>query len=192
MTPSRIFIVGHREMVGSAIHRFLQTENIDVIEKKRSQLDPTNTEGVRRFFLDGKNDGVYLAVAKVGGGHANNICQADFIANNLSMQLNIIQSAFHTGVQKILSLGSLCIYMKFVKQPMPDGMLLSGALEATNEPYALEKITGIKLCRAAGSPRKLLDIFRLERLGWGDNISLQDGIEQTYHWFLNNVEALRR
>jgi len=320
MTLSRIFIAGHRGMVGSAIHRLLQTENNDVVTKNRAQLDLSNAEDVRRFFSDEKIDQVYLAAAKVGGIHANNIYPADFIASNLSIQLNIIQSAFHTGVQKLLFLGSSCIYPKFAKQPISEDMLLSGALEPTNEPYAIAKIAGIKLCESFnrqhgtsyrsvtptnlygpgdnfhpenshvipalmqrihnaklnkepivtiwgtgspkreflhvddmakacihvmnlnkdvfekeipetcshinvgtgvdvsiaelakticgiigyegrlvfdtkkpdGTPVKLLDVSRLEKLGWDYNIPLKDGLYQTYQWFLKNVQTLRR
>jgi len=320
MTSSRIFVAGHLGMVGSAITRFLQSDDNEIITRDRTQLDLTRADDVKQFFSNEKINQVYLAAAKVGGIHANNTYPADFLADNLSIELNIIQSAFQAGVQKLLFLGSSCIYPKFAKQPMSEDMLLSGQLEATNEPYAIAKIAGIKLCESFnrqhgtdyrsvmptnlygpgdnfhienshvipaliqrihnaktnddpivtiwgtgtpkreflhvddmaqaciylmnldkdildqhvsqscshinvgtgedvsiaelaeiiastvgykgtlefdsskpdGTPRKLLDVSKLKKLGWSSNISLQNGLDQTYHWFLNNIESLRR
>ena len=319
MTSSRIFVAGHRGMVGSAITRFLRSDDNEIITKDRTQLDLTRAEDVKQFFSKENIDQVYLSAAKVGGIHANNTYPADFIADNLSIELNIILSAFQAGVQRLLFLGSSCIYPKFAKQPMSEDMLLSGKLEPTNEPYAIAKIAGIKLCESFnrqhgtdyrsvmptnlygpgdnfhpenshvipalmqrihnakmnndpivtiwgtgtpkreflhvddmaqaciyvmnldkdtlnqhvsetyshinvgtgedvsiaklaqtiantvgykgkfefdtskpdGTPRKLLDVSRLKTLGWDYDISLKDGLDQTYHWFVNNIESLR-
>ena len=144
----KIFLAGHRGMVGSAIQRRLEKDNLHVITRAREQLDLTNQKAVFDFFSKHEIDEVILAAAKVGGIHANNSFPADFIYENIQIQSNIIHSAHKTNVQKLLFLGSSCIYPKFAKQPISEQYLMSGALEETNEPYAIAKIAGIKMCES--------------------------------------------
>jgi GDP-L-fucose synthase len=151
MLKNKIYIAGHHGMVGSAIFRYLITQGIsekDIITITRSELDLTNQADVNAFFLMEKPDQVYLAAAKVGGIHANNSYPADFIYENLMVQTNVINSAFNNGVKKLLFLGSSCIYPRLADQPMREESLLTGVLEPTNEPYAIAKIAGIKLCES--------------------------------------------
>jgi len=136
-------------MVGSAIVRALQRQgHVDVITRTHAELDLTNQTSVEAFFAKAKPDQVYLAAAKVGGIHANDIYPADFIYQNLMMEANVIQAAFSNGVRKLLFLGSSCIYPKHAAQPMSEEALLTSPLEPTNEPYAIAKIAGIKLCES--------------------------------------------
>ncbi len=145
----RIYVAGHRGMVGSAIVRVLrQQAGVDVVTRTRQELDLTNQAAVRAFFAAEKPDQVYMAAAKVGGIHANNTYPAEFIYQNLMVQANVVDAAFHNGVKKLLFLGSSCIYPRMAPQPMPESALLSGPLEPTNEPYAIAKIAGIKLCES--------------------------------------------
>lgn len=145
-----IFVAGHKGMVGSAIVRQLhqQPETVNIITRTRAELDLTNQQSVADFFATEKIDEVYLAAAKVGGIHANNTYPADFIYQNMMMECNIIHQAFVSGVKKLLFLGSSCIYPKLAPQPMQESALLTGLLESTNEPYAIAKIAGIKLCES--------------------------------------------
>jgi len=144
-----IYVAGHLGMVGSAIIRKLN-ENCDcnIVTRSRDQLDLTNQSQVSDFFKTNEIDEVYLAAAKVGGIHANNTYPAEFIYENLMIESNIIHQAYAAGVTKLLFLGSSCIYPKLVKQPMMESALLTGTLESTNEPYAIAKIAGIKLCES--------------------------------------------
>ncbi len=136
-------------MVGSAIVRALKTRgSTNIVTRSHAELDLTNQAAVREFFETEKPDQVYLAAAKVGGIHANNTFPAEFIYQNLMMQANIIHEAWQQGVQKLLFLGSSCIYPKMAPQPMCEDALLTGTLEPTNEPYAIAKIAGIKLCES--------------------------------------------
>lgn len=145
----RIFVAGHRGMVGSAIVRQLsQRNNVEIITRTHSELDLLNQQAVSDFFAEARIDEVYLAAAKVGGIHANNTYPADFIYENLMMECNIIHAAHQHDVQHLLFLGSSCIYPKLAEQPMTESALLTGTLEATNEPYAVAKIAGIKLCES--------------------------------------------
>ncbi len=145
----RIFVAGHRGMVGSAIVRQLETRaDVEIITRSRSDLDLLDQVAVNNFFAQEKIDEVYLAAAKVGGIHANNTYPADFIYQNLIMECNIIHAAHSNDVQHLLFLGSSCIYPKLAVQPMTEDALLTGVLEATNEPYAIAKIAGIKLCES--------------------------------------------
>jgi len=318
----RIFVAGHRGMVGSAILRRLQTRRADgedliLLTRSREQLDLTDQSAVRDFLQDARPDAVILAAAKVGGIHANNTYPADFIYDNLLIQTNVIGQAFAAGVQRLLFLGSSCIYPRDAAQPMAEDALLTGVLEPTNEPYAVAKIAGIKLCESFnrqhgtdyrsvmptnlygpgdnfhptdshvlpalirrfheaaqsgadevtiwgtgtprreflhvddmaaaslfvmdlpaevyaahtrpmlshinvgagqdiaiadlarlvaetvgftgalrfdttkpdGTPRKLMDVSRIERMGWRARIGLRDGIAQTYRWYLDRLEA---
>ena len=321
MASKRVFVAGHRGMVGSAICRKLAARgDVELIVRSRHELDLTNQAAVAAFFAESNLDEVYLAAAKVGGIHANNNYPAEFIYENLVMECNIIHSAHLAGVQKLLFLGSSCIYPKLAEQPMTEAALLTGTLEPTNEPYAVAKIAGIKLCesynrqygrdyrsvmptnlygendnfhpenshvipalmrrfheaklsnaaevvvwgsgtpmreflhvddmaaasvhvmeldRSAyqantqpmlshinvgtgvdctiremaetmaqvvgftgkvvfdatkpdGTPRKLMDVSRLERLGWRHNISLRQGLQMTYQWFLEHQDDFRK
>ena len=145
----KIYVAGHRGMVGSAILRKLKNQDqTNIVLRTHAELDLTNQQAVRAFFEAEKPDLVYLAAAKVGGIHANNTYPAEFIYDNLMVQANVIHEAFKVGVQKLLFLGSSCIYPKAVRQPMREDALLSGTLESTNEPYAIAKIAGIKLCES--------------------------------------------
>ncbi|WP_104494918.1 GDP-L-fucose synthase [Acinetobacter indicus] len=145
----RIFVAGHRGMVGSAIVRQLQAKGYQhIITATRAELDLCNQAAVQQFFADQNIDQVYLAAAKVGGIHANNTYPADFIYENLMIEANVIHAAHLHGVQKLMFLGSSCIYPKFAQQPMVESELLKGELECTNEPYAIAKIAGIKLCES--------------------------------------------
>ncbi|MBK5205300.1 MAG: NAD-dependent epimerase/dehydratase family protein, partial [Polaromonas sp.] len=160
--PLRIYVAGHRGMVGSAIVRHLTQPPVIASEARQSmpapaptlitrthaELDLTDQQAVRQFFATEKIDQVYLAAAKVGGIHANNTYPAEFIYQNLMMQANVIDAAFQSGVQKLLFLGSSCIYPRMAPQPMAENALLTGPLEPTNEPYAIAKIAGIKLCES--------------------------------------------
>ncbi|NQD79686.1 GDP-L-fucose synthase [Pseudomonas sp. CrR14] len=145
----RIFVAGHRGMVGSAIVRRLQSLGYqNIITAPRESVDLVDPASVQRFIAEQRIDQVYLAAAKVGGIHANNQYPADFIYQNLMIEANVIQAAHAAGVQKLLSLGSSCIYPKHAEQPMREEALLTGVLEPTNEPYAIAKIAGIKLCES--------------------------------------------
>lgn len=152
MTPApKIYVAGHRGMVGSAIVRHLLAAGVtpeSLVLGIHEELDLTDQVAVRAFFEQEKPDQVYLAAAKVGGIHANNTYPAEFIHQNLMIQANVIDAAFRNGVKKLLFLGSSCIYPKLAAQPMREDALLTGTLEPTNEPYAIAKIAGIKLCES--------------------------------------------
>jgi GDP-L-fucose synthase len=146
---SKIYVAGHRGMVGAAIVCTLQAQGqTNIVTRTHAELDLTNQAAVQDFFKVEKPTQVYLAAAKVGGIHANNTYPAEFIYQNLMIQANVIHAAWQSGVQKLLFLGSSCIYPKMAAQPMREDALLSGQLEATNEPYAIAKIAGIKLCES--------------------------------------------
>lgn len=145
----KIYIAGHRGMVGSAIYRKLKKMGYEnIITQSSSELDLTNQAATLKFFETEKPDYVYLAAAKVGGIYANNVYRAEFLYQNLMIQNNVIHSAYVTGVKKLLFLGSSCIYPKMAPQPLTEDYLLTGLLEPTNEPYAIAKIAGIKMCEA--------------------------------------------
>ncbi len=145
----RVFVAGHAGMVGSAIVRALSRDTVsEVLTSPRGDLDLTRQDEVDAFFAENEVDEVYLAAAKVGGIHANNSYPVDFIRDNLRIQLNLIDSAHRFGVKRLLFLGSSCIYPRDANQPMPETALLAGPLEPTNEPYAVAKIAGIKLCES--------------------------------------------
>jgi GDP-L-fucose synthase len=146
---TKIYVAGHRGMVGSAIVRQLQAKGFNnLVMRTHAELDLTNQQAVADFFQKEKPEQVYLAAAKVGGIHANNTYPAEFIYQNLIMEANVVHQAFQAGVKKLLFLGSSCIYPKMALQPMSEDALLTGKLEATNEPYAIAKIAGIKLCES--------------------------------------------
>jgi GDP-L-fucose synthase len=144
----KTYIAGHSGMVGSAILRKLEMQGQETITRSHADLDLTDQVAVRAFMQSEQPDRVILAAAKVGGIHANNIYPAEFIYKNLMIEANIIHQAYEAGVQKLLFLGSSCIYPRMAPQPMPEDALLTGPLECTNEPYAIAKIAGIKLCES--------------------------------------------
>ncbi len=147
----KIYVAGHRGMVGSAIVRTLIQQGVqpsDIVTRTHAELDLINQAAVQAFFAAEKPDQVYMAAAKVGGIHANNTFPAEFIYQNLIVQANVIDAAFQNGVKKLLFLGSSCIYPRQAPQPMAENALLTGPLEPTNEPYAIAKIAGIKLCES--------------------------------------------
>lgn len=169
---AKIFVAGHRGMVGSAIIRQLEAHGYaNIITRTRSELDLTNQKAVVDFFQNEKIDQVYLAAAKVGGIVANNTYPADFIYENLMIECNIVHSAHLAGIQKLLLLGSSCIYPKYAEQPMAETALLTGRLEETNEPYAIAKIAGIKLCESYNRQykRDYRSVMPTNLYGPGDN-----------------------
>jgi GDP-L-fucose synthase len=146
---SKIYIAGHRGMVGSAIMRNLQSKGYDnIITRSSKELDLRNSQAVSDFFNSEKPEFVFLAAAKVGGIQANNVYRADFIYENLMIQNNVIHNSYLNGVKKLMFLGSSCIYPKLAPQPLKEEYLLTGLLEETNEPYAIAKIAGIKMCES--------------------------------------------
>lgn len=149
MEKRKIFVAGHNGMVGSALVRqFQDRPDVELVVRSRDELNLLDQTAVKQFFQREQIDQVYLAAAKVGGIHANNTYPAEFIFENLMIEANIIHSAHLAGVQKLLFLGSSCIYPKMAEQPMAESALLTGTLEPTNEPYAIAKIAGIKLCES--------------------------------------------
>ncbi len=146
---SKIYIAGHRGMVGSAIHRHLENLGFNnFVTRTSKELDLRNQAAVEAFFAEEKPDYVFLAAAKVGGIHANNVYRADFIYENMMIQSNVIHQSYVHGVKKLMFLGSSCIYPKMAPQPLKEEYLLTGLLEPTNEPYAIAKIAGIKMCES--------------------------------------------
>ena len=168
----KIFIAGHRGMVGSAICRQLQKKSdVEIITRTRDELDLCDQFSVHQFMKAAKPDEVILAAAKVGGIHANNTYPAEFIYQNLQIQNNVIHAAHMNGVQKLLFLGSSCIYPRSVEQPMREDALLTGILEPTNEPYAIAKIAGIKMCESYNRQygRDYRSVMPTNLYGPGDN-----------------------
>lgn len=174
---SKIYIAGHRGMVGSAIHRRLIQEGYQhIITRTSKELDLRVQEPVNEFFETERPDYVFLAAAKVGGIMANNTYRADFLYENLMIQNNVIHSAYATGVKKLLFLGSSCIYPKMAPQPLKEEYLLTGPLEHTNEPYAIAKIAGIKLCDAYRDQYgcNFISVMPTNLYGPNDNYDLQN------------------
>lgn len=172
MSATTIFVAGHRGMVGSAIVRQLEKEpSYRIITAARDVLDLTNQNQVNEFFAKNEIDQVYLAAAKVGGIYANNTYPAEFIYQNMMIEANIIHAAHTNNVQKLLFLGSSCIYPKLAEQPMSEHVLLTGILEPTNEPYAIAKIAGIKLCESYNRQygRDYRSVMPTNLYGPGDN-----------------------
>lgn len=172
----KVFIAGHNGMVGSAIFKQLAKDNnVEIIVRTRKELDLLNQSQVYDFFQSKKIDEIYLAAAKVGGIHANNQYPADFIYQNLTIQNNIINSAHNADIQKLLFLGSSCIYPKFAKQPICEEELLTGVLELTNEPYAIAKIAGIKMCESYNRQfgRDYRSVMPTNLYGFNDNFDLE-------------------
>lgn len=173
----KIFVAGHRGLVGSAIVRRLQSAGYsNFVNRAHSELDLLNQQAVEQFFAKEKPDHVFLAAAKVGGIQANNIYRADFIYQNLMMEANIIHAAHNNNVKKLMFLGSSCIYPKLAPQPMKEEHLLTGLLEPTNEPYAIAKIAGIKLCGAYNAQygTNYISVMPTNMYGPGDNYDLNN------------------
>ncbi|WP_394353230.1 GDP-L-fucose synthase [Limnovirga soli] len=173
----KIYIAGHNGMVGSAIHRrLIQLGYTNIITRSSSELDLRNQQQVNSFFELEKPSYVFLAAAKVGGIMANNTYRADFLYQNLMIEANIIHAAANNGVTKLLFLGSSCIYPKFAPQPLQEDYLLTGILEPTNEPYAIAKIAGIKLCEAYRDQYgcNFISVMPTNLYGIGDNYDLQN------------------
>lgn len=168
----KIFVAGHNGMVGSAICRLLvKSTDIKVVTRSRSELDLTDQAAVMQFFKSERPDEVILAAAKVGGIHANSTSPAEFIFQNLQIQNNVIHSSHLNDVQKLLNLGSSCIYPKFASQPIDESSILTGVLEPTNEPYAIAKIAGIKMCESYNRQygRDYRSVMPTNLYGPGDN-----------------------
>jgi GDP-L-fucose synthase len=173
----RVFVAGYRGMVGAAIARRLASEGCELVAADRKRLDLTRQSEVERWFSDNRPDAVFLAAARVGGIHANNVYPADFIVDNLQIELNVMRSAFAAQVKKLVFLGSSCIYPKLAPQPMTEDMLLSGPLEPTNQWYAVAKIAGIKLAQAYRRQHgaDFVSVMPTNLYGPGDNYHPQDG-----------------
>ncbi len=172
---SRVYVAGHRGLVGSAISRRLRADGHDPIERASSELDLTDPVAVESFFAAERPEYVFLAAAKVGGILANATYPADFLRDNLAIQLNVIGAAHRHGVRKLLFLGSSCIYPKFAPQPIKEEYLLTGELEPTNEAYAIAKISGIKLCQAYNAQHgtDFISAMPTNLYGPGDNFDLK-------------------
>ena len=171
----KIYIAGHRGMVGSAIHRRLKNEGFEnFVFRTSDQLDLRNQQAVADFFAKEKPGYVFLAAAKVGGILANNTYRAEFLYDNLMIQSNVIENSYRQGVKKLLFLGSSCIYPKFAPQPLKEDYLLTGVLETTNEPYAIAKIAGIKMCDAYRSQYgcNFISVMPTNLYGPNDNYDL--------------------
>lgn len=174
---AKIFVAGHRGMVGSAIKRRLEKEGYNnIVVRSSKELDLRDQAGVRAFFESEKPEYVFLAAAKVGGIYANNTYKAEFIHDNLVIQSNIIHQSYLNGVKKLAFLGSSCIYPKFAPQPIKEESLLTGALEPTNEPYAIAKIAGIKMCQAYHDQYgcNYISLMPTNLYGPNDNYDLQN------------------
>lgn len=174
---SKIYIAGHRGMVGAAILRKLQSEKFtNIVVRTSKELDLRNQQDVQDFFNDEKPEYVFLAAAKVGGILANNRYRADFLYDNLIMQANVIHQSYLAGVKKLMFLGSSCIYPKLAPQPLKEEYLLTGLLEPTNEPYAIAKIAGIKMCEAYRSQYgcNFISVMPTNLYGPNDNYDLEN------------------
>ncbi|MGN7987495.1 GDP-L-fucose synthase [Pedobacter sp. 22226] len=174
---AKIYIAGHRGMVGSAIYRKLQKEGYEnIITRTSDELDLRNQQAVTGFFAEEKPEYVFLAAAKVGGIVANNTYRADFLYENLAIQNNVIHNAYVTGVKKLMFLGSSCIYPKMAPQPLKEDYLLTGTLEHTNEPYAIAKIAGIKMCDAYRDQYgcNFISVMPTNLYGYNDNYHPQN------------------
>ena len=169
----KVYVAGHRGMVGSAIVRKLETHSgvDEIVTRSHAELDLTDQAATRAFFREQRLDVVILAAAKVGGIHANDTYPADFIYDNLMIEANVIQGAFRAGIERLLFLGSSCIYPRDADQPMREDALLTGKLEPTNEPYAIAKIAGIKLCESYNRQHGLdyRSVMPTNLYGPGDN-----------------------
>ena len=173
----RVFVAGHRGMVGSAVARRLAAEDCEILTATRAELDLLDQAGVRRWMADRRPDAVVMAAAKVGGILANDRFPADFLYDNIAVQTNLIEGAFRSDVGKFLFLGSSCIYPKFAPQPISEDALLTGPLEPTNEWYAIAKIAGLKLCQAYRRQYGVdyISAMPTNLYGPGDNFHLESG-----------------
>ena len=167
----KVFVAGHKGMVGSAILRRLASEGCDILTADRKTLDFTQQEATERWLAENKPDAVFLAAAKVGGIYANDTMPVDFLVENLAIALNVIRGSFKAGVEKLLALGSSCIYPRLAPQPMSEDALMTGPLEPTNEWYAIAKIGAIKLCEAYQKQygAKFVSVMPTNIYGPGDN-----------------------
>jgi GDP-L-fucose synthase len=175
LSGKRVFVAGHRGMVGAAIVRRLASESCEILTVHRSDTDLRDQAGVRKWLADRKPDAVVLAAAKVGGILANDTYPADFLYDNLAIETNVIEGSFRAGVEKLLFLGSSCIYPKFAPQPIPEDALLTGSLEPTNEWYAIAKIAGLKMCEAYRRQHGVdyISAMPTNLYGPGDNYDLE-------------------
>jgi GDP-L-fucose synthase len=174
---SKIFVAGHTGLVGSSVVRALRKKGFNnLIVRRHGELDLTEQSAVRKFFDDERPEAVVMAAARVGGIYANNACPATFIRDNLLIQDNVIDSAYRSGVGKFVFLGSSCVYPKFAPQPIKEEYMLTGALEPTNEWYAIAKIAGLKMCQAYRREYgfKAISLMPTNLYGPGDNFDLQD------------------
>jgi GDP-L-fucose synthase len=174
MQPSRIFVAGHRGMVGSALVRRLEAENVEILTASRAEADLREAGAVRSFLEKQKPDAIILAAAKVGGILANDTYPAEFLRDNLVIEANVIHEAHNAGIDRLVFLGSSCIYPKFAPQPISEDALLTGPLEPTNEWYAIAKIAGIKLCQAYRRQygRHYISVMPCNLYGPNDNFNL--------------------
>lgn len=195
----RIFVAGHRGMVGSAIVRQLRAKGYsNILTVTRSELNLLDQQQVREYIADSNIDQVYLAAAKVGGIHANNTSPAEFIYQNLLIQCNVIHAAHLSGVEKLLFLGSSCIYPREALQPITEDALLTGKLEQTNEPYAVAKIAGIKMCESYNRQygRDYRSVMPTNLYGPGDNFHLEEShvlpalIRRIHDAKINKIDAV--
>jgi GDP-L-fucose synthase len=172
----RVWVAGHNGLVGSALVRRLAREDCEILTARKSEVDLCNRDDVDRLLIDTRPDAIFLAAAKVGGIHANNRLPADFIGENLAIELNVIDGAFRAGVGKLMMLGSSCIYPRLAPQPIPESALLTGPLESTNEWYAIAKIAGIKLAQAYRRQHgcDFISVMPTNLYGIGDNFDLAD------------------
>jgi GDP-L-fucose synthase len=172
----RIWVAGHTGLVGSALVRRLASEGCEILTARRGEVDLRNRDDVDRLLIDTKPDAIFLAAARVGGIHANNRLPADFIGENIAIELNVIDGAFRAGVEKLMMLGSSCIYPRLAPQPIPESALLTGPLESTNEWYAVAKIAGIKLAQAYRRQHgcDFISVMPTNLYGPGDNFDLSD------------------
>ncbi|KAB2880952.1 GDP-L-fucose synthase [bacterium] len=174
---SKIFVAGHRGLVGSALVRRLEADGyINLVTRSHAELDLEKQDAVSKFFEDEHPEFVFMAAAKVGGIHANNTYRADFLIKNLKIQNNIIESSYITSVKKLMFLGSSCIYPRLAPQPLKESYLLTGTLEPTNEPYAIAKIAGIKLCESYNRQygTNYISVMPTNLYGENDNFDLQN------------------
>lgn len=198
LTGKRVFVAGHRGLVGSAIVRRLAGENCEVLTATRAQLDLRDQAAVRKWMAEHKPEIVFLAAAKVGGILANATWPADFLYDNLMIEANVIEAAHRTDVEKLLFLGSSCIYPKFAEQPIVETSLLTGSLEPTNEWYAIAKIAGIKLCESYNRQynRQYISVMPTNLYGPNDNYDLNNShvlpalIRKAHEAKLNNEPTL--
>jgi len=177
LAGKRVWVAGHRGMVGSAIVRCLQNENCEVLTAAKGELDLRDPAKTRDWIEEAKPDAIFLAAARAGGIHANDTYPVDFLYDNLMIEANVIEAAYRVKVSKLLFLGSSCIYPKMAPQPIPENALLTGPLEPTNEWYAVAKIAGIKLCQAYRKQygSDFISAMPTNLFGPGDNFDLERG-----------------